>query len=85
MLPEFEQHKKTPPPFKLAENIVFENEHFITIYMRADWVSGEPAVLEPEKMAEWDWFDWANLPTPLFMPFAHLLKTGFKPNKRARS
>ncbi len=73
------------PTFIACTNDIFEDEHFITIYMRAEWVSGNPKVLEPEKMAEWGWFEWSSLPRPLFMPFENLLKTGFNPNERARS
>jgi 8-oxo-dGTP diphosphatase len=53
--------------------------HYITIYFQADWISGEPKVLEPHKIAKWDWFDWNTMPTPLFSPFQNLLKTGFHP------
>lgn len=67
------------PRFITCTNDIFtvEAKHFITIYMRADWVSGEPQVLEPDKMAEWGWFDPAHMPVPLFMPFSNLLKTSF--------
>jgi 23S rRNA pseudouridine955/2504/2580 synthase/23S rRNA pseudouridine1911/1915/1917 synthase len=39
MLPEFTSNKKTPSPFKLAENIVFENDHFIAINKAAGLLS----------------------------------------------
>lgn len=67
------------PQIITVTNDIFNEEHFITIYMRADWASGEPQVLEPHKIAEWTWFDGDNLPEPLFFPFSNLLKTGFKP------
>ncbi|HSX46853.1 MAG TPA: NUDIX domain-containing protein [Patescibacteria group bacterium] len=71
------------PTFITCTNDYFKDDskHFITIYMRADWVSGEPQNLEEGKMSDWQWFDWDNLPSPLFMPFEHLLKTGFKPSR----
>jgi 8-oxo-dGTP diphosphatase len=62
-------------------NDIHENEgkHYVTIMMRADWVSGEPQVLEPHKMVKWQWFDWDNLPAPLFLSIENLIKTGFRP------
>jgi 8-oxo-dGTP diphosphatase len=69
------------PAFVTCTNDIFpdEGEHFITVYVGADWVKGEPEVLEPHKIAEWAWFNWDELPQPLFSPFTNLLKTGFKP------
>ena len=41
-------------------------KHYIDIGLIADWKSGEPQTLEPEKCEGWDWYDPNNLPTPLF-------------------
>lgn len=41
-------------------------KHYVDIGLIADWQSGEPQVLEPEKCESWDWYDLANLPSPLF-------------------
>lgn len=54
-----------------------ENKHYITIYMRADYDSGEVQNLEPEKLEKWEWFAWSELPRPLFIPIENLLKSGF--------
>lgn len=69
------------PVFITCTNDVFpaEKKHYITIYMKADWGSGEPKVLEPDKMVKWEWFEWENLPSPLFIPMQNLVKTGYKP------
>jgi len=40
--------------------------HSIHITYTADWKSGEPQVLEPEKIESWGWYDLDNLPQPLF-------------------
>lgn len=40
--------------------------HFVDIAVRADWESGEPRVLEPDKVADWAWYDFDSLPKPLF-------------------
>ncbi len=47
----------------IIENGSFHNVH---ITLTADWKSGEPKVLEPEKCESWDWYDLDNLPSPLF-------------------
>lgn len=56
-----------------------ENKHYITIYMLADWAGGQPKVLEPHKMIEWQWFSWSKLPKPLFLAMRNLVKSGWKP------
>lgn len=40
--------------------------HNVHIILTADWKSGEPKVLEPEKCESWDWYDMENPPKPLF-------------------
>lgn len=41
-------------------------KHYVDIGLTADWKSGEPKVLEPERCEGWDWYDLDNLPAPLF-------------------
>jgi len=41
-------------------------KHYVDIGLVADWKSGEPQVLEPEKCETWNWYDLDNLPKPLF-------------------
>ena len=61
--------KITPPWLGLVTNNVFPNgKHYITLMMIADWIAGEPQVLEPEKISLWQWFEGDKLPTPLFAP-----------------
>ena len=47
-------------------NFKFYGKHFVDIGLIADWKSGEPQVLEPEKSESWGWHDLDNLPEPLF-------------------
>ncbi|MFA6908675.1 MAG: NUDIX domain-containing protein [Patescibacteria group bacterium] len=52
---------------------------YIDIGMIADWASGEPKVMEPERFESWDWYDMDHLPTPYFhtIPsYLEALKTG---------
>lgn len=68
---------------KFAEltNDIFEKEekHYITIYMLCEHHSGEPQIMEPKKCDGWEWFEWNNLPHPLFMPIYNLLKKNYTP------
>ncbi len=41
-------------------------KHYAHINLVADWESGEPKVLEPEKCEGWDWYNLDNLPRPVF-------------------
>lgn len=41
-------------------------KHYIDVAFAADWVSGEPQVLEPEKIDGWAWYPLDALPAPLF-------------------
>lgn len=43
-------------------------KHYVDIGVLADWASGEPQNLEPEKICDWRWCDIAALPQPLFGP-----------------
>jgi 8-oxo-dGTP diphosphatase len=62
-------------------NDVFEDEgkHYVTLYVAADYESGAPKVMEPEKSTCWEWFSWDALPTPLFLPVQNLFARGFDP------
>lgn len=50
-----------------------ENKHYITIFMLVDKFSGELINREPEKCEYWQWFDFANLPKPLFLSLENLI------------
>lgn len=73
--------KISKPTFVVCTNDIFpdEQKHYVTIYMKAAWEDGNPVVLEPEKMVKWGWFDWSDLPKPLFIPMQNLFDTGFRP------
>lgn len=64
----------------VAENF-FEKEqkHFVSILINADWVSGEPELLEPDKCTTWKWFSWNDLPEPLFSPLQSHIDQGYSP------
>lgn len=56
-----------------------EEKHYVTLFVTSDYDSGEVKIMEPEKCDGWDWFDWDNLPKPLFLPIENLLKENFNP------
>jgi len=57
----------------------YDPKHYVDIALIADWKSGEPQVLEPEKCEFWDWYPPDNLPKPGFAAidtYLEALKTG---------
>lgn len=52
--------------FEFIGNFVKYDKHYVHIGLLAEWASGEPTVLEPEKSEEWSWHDLDDLPSPLF-------------------
>src|SRR3989344_8643426 len=43
-------------------------KHYVHLGFTAEWASGEPKILEPDKHEAWGWSDVDNLPKPLFAP-----------------
>ena len=65
-------------------NDIFQEEgkHYVTLFLKARAVSGEPRVMEPHKLERWEWFSWDSLPEPLFLPLRNLLRQGYNPIDR---
>lgn len=55
--------------------------HYVTIFMRAFLPDPNqaPQNLEPQKCDGWDWYDWDNLPKPLFRPLEKMVQEGYNP------
>jgi 8-oxo-dGTP diphosphatase len=51
-----------------------------TRWVRMDWVSGEPETVAPGELDGWGWYMWEALPTPLFLPMASLVASGYSPD-----
>ncbi|XP_060672851.1 geranyl diphosphate phosphohydrolase [Ziziphus jujuba] len=71
--------------FLTVTNNLFLNEvkpsHYVAIFLRAysrDPLQ-EPENLEPTKCDGWDWYEWDNLPKPLFLPVQKMVKDGLNP------
>ncbi|MFA7244734.1 MAG: DUF1653 domain-containing protein [Candidatus Magasanikbacteria bacterium] len=56
-----------------------DNQHYITIFLLANYLSGQEKVKEPNKWLEWSWLTWEELPTPLFKPIENILKQNLNP------
>lgn len=52
-------------------------KHYITLFMLADHVAGDPQVLETDKCKEWCWFPADQLPSPLFTSLQNLKESGY--------
>lgn len=68
----------TPGPYTMD---LFESEglQYVTLFVLATDVTGEPVVREPAKCMRWEWFQWSALPTPLFAPLRSLRQRGYVP------
>jgi 8-oxo-dGTP diphosphatase len=65
--------------FLCVDNVKeYAPKHYVDIGMVADWESGEPRVMERDKVESWEWFPIADLPKPLFIVdrYLHAYKTG---------
>lgn len=55
--------------FQFFANLIkYTGKHYAHIGIIAEWKSGEPEVLEPDKCGGWNWYELNNLPNPLFEP-----------------
>ena len=53
-------------------SFVEKQRHYVTLFVQADYTSGEPKIMEPEKCSQWGWYDTDALPQPLFKPLASI-------------
>jgi len=55
-------------------NDMVPDKHFVTIGLLCRDFEGEPKVMEPEEITEWRWFDFNDLPKPIFSPSEKLIR-----------
>ncbi|GAB2234184.1 hypothetical protein Droror1_Dr00003423 [Drosera rotundifolia] len=73
------------PELVTVLNSVFSEEpipaQYVTILMRSVVLdpAQEPQTMEPEKCGGWDWYNWDDLPKPLFWPLEKIVQDGFNP------
>ena len=58
-----------------TNDIIDENNHYVTVFTIVTEFTGEPQLLEPHKCEGWRWFSSDELPSPLFTPISNLLRT----------
>ena len=71
--------------FGAVTNDIFDDKHYVTIYIIADYLSGEVRIMEPEKCECWEWYSWTKFPTPLFLPLKNLRASDFNPLKLVKN
>jgi len=67
--------------FWRANNDIFEDRHYITLFMFSEYHEGDVSVMEPEKCEAWEWFEWDDLPSPLYPPLENLATMKLHPFK----
>ena len=50
------------------------DKHYITLHLFCKKYQGKPQIMEPQKCAEWRWFDLDNLPENLMLPIKNFIK-----------
>ena len=54
-------------------------EQYLTVFVIASQIVGDPVNAEPHKCEGWSWFHWSELPSPLFQPVQSLVASGYAP------
>ena len=57
----------TEKPFDVGQR------QYITLLVSCENESGEAQVCEPDKCEDWQWFDYPEMPSPLFLPITNFL------------
>ncbi|OYX42415.1 hypothetical protein B7Y94_03475 [Candidatus Saccharibacteria bacterium 32-49-12] len=72
--------------FAAVTNDYFESEdkHYVTVWVVSEWSSGEAVINEPDKCVALEWYDFDDLPAPLFLPWRQLLASEFIENIKRR-
>jgi 8-oxo-dGTP diphosphatase len=53
-----------------------EHKHYVTLFVSAQYDSGDLEIKEPDKCEKWDWFHWDKLPEPMFLPLKNFIQQG---------
>ena len=63
----------------LTNSTKYAPKHYVHIGLMAEWESGEPQVLEPEKAEEWVWYE---IEEALKLPLFEFCKYSFNAHKK---
>jgi len=71
------------PTFRAITNDVFveEEKHYITVWVEAKHISGEPIINSVRELSQIGWFAWDALPQPIFLPFKQFIDDQCYPAK----
>ncbi len=58
-----------------TQNVIDEQNHYISLFVVVSEFEGIPERLEPQKCEGWYWYQWDELPSPLFPSFASFLQS----------
>jgi len=67
----------------MVVNNVLEGKHYVGIFVVADWIEGEPVLMEPNKNLGWEWVPYEDV-IPLCKPGCAWLPTELFVNYRDR-
>jgi len=51
-----------------------DQAHYVTIGLVARAFDGEPRAMEPDKITQWQWFDFDKLPDKMYFPSAKFIE-----------
>lgn len=57
-----------------VNDVIEGDKHYVTLFVFVNAFEGEVQLLEPHKCERWAWFDYRDLPSPLFSPVESLIK-----------
>lgn len=57
-----------------TNDMIDGDKHYVTLFAFVKKFQGDLLLLEPNKCEGWIWFDWDNLPSPLFLSVQSLVK-----------
>lgn len=63
-----------------VDHFAEDAKHYVTLFVEALGVTGDPENREPGKCAGWAWHAWSALPEPVFAPLRSLLSLGYRPD-----
>jgi len=69
--------------FWLIENVLYSDNHCVTVFMIAQLPPGQEAeVMEPDCCEGWEWFPWDDLPDPLMLGIQQVVDKNLSPFHR---
>jgi len=71
----------TPELWTVSNTVYGDKKHYVVVFMKANWISGETKVMEPNKCQCWEWFSWDNLPSPLLAGTQDLIDRSLSPHE----